>query len=643
MNWIAALAIILVPVFASANSFCEGRRALSYAEQLANLGPGFDLDLLDAELFPGGSVVSGYEYEVEPAFTDGLYARFDRWKIGSQLIPTDTDEMRDESGSSTFGVGAKGSIEASFVRFFKNPCEAGLSKPYAPNRAPLKSKHAIGSKFLVGDYFIFKSQVGFVVSLDILKLLGTPLWSANLGGSYLVDGAYQVYIIRQDQDHIRFKVLARRGRDLSLGLRVGWSGEFDVFKVSALDRQLKRQVNPEPLKVAFHDTNAQVFLVDYVLNLRDPMVARAFDTVVRKMGTFENIRLASPFRDTTELEQALLLDLSPLEELYRSDSQNGDVSRIVRNLRTSSRQDGRSAGIDFGNKILGFEYDATSSTSRMTLRNSDDSLERYLLRSYDRTFDGHFAWSFSRLFQKKSFEMLLKANDDFSELKAINVVQTLEKKDKKLKYSEYLQIKKGLKKLLPLVVFEKIPFHLWEHQSQQALENFGLRSQIVLNPRLILDSPKMSPDEIVELYRSYIAQKGFAARDFYSDVPHGRGGKRTAEEQYRFSLRNIADRLSRASDPTLPDLERLENFMSLRLNSLFAQTGLGFLLTLRPEQSVRYDLNMSANSARIDFAIGDSSIADFYRKLLSIKAALEDDGLDLRREAESLTITKRAI
>lgn len=65
---------------------------------------------------------------------------------------------------------------------------------------------------------------------------------------------------------------------------------------------------------------------------------------------------------------------------------------------------------------------------------------------------------------------------------------------------------------------------------------------------------------------------------------------------------------------------------------------MGFLLGLRPEQTYRLDLNITANGRSLDFQRGEESTARFYRQMLLIKAALENDGVDLRREAEALAI-----
>ena len=66
-------------------------------------------------------------------------------------------------------------------------------------------------------------------------------------------------------------------------------------------------------------------------------------------------------------------------------------------------------------------------------------------------------------------------------------------------------------------------------------------------------------------------------------------------------------------------------------------------MALRPEkmkQNYHFDLDISSNEAIIDYSYGDSELSSLYKKILTIKAALDDDALDLLREAESISLPK---
>src|SRR5690606_493741 len=137
--------------------------------------------------FPGGSFVAGYEYEVEPAYTKGLYSRSDQWYIGVDATPDDSIISSEDLDIDLSG-GLKNETIATFTRFFNDPCEAMRATPYSPRRIPLKVKTALGPKFNVGDYFLFRGSVGFVVSAEILSMLSSSVWGLGLSGSFLMEG-----------------------------------------------------------------------------------------------------------------------------------------------------------------------------------------------------------------------------------------------------------------------------------------------------------------------------------------------------------------------------------------------------------------------------------------------------------------------
>ena len=617
-----------------ASSFCQDSRVRTAAEHIADFDPSVELDLVNLNLFDAHESVVGYEYEVVPAFTNGLYARTDRWQIGTRLGNNDRPSGPDAL-EWRIGASANHASEASFIRFFRDACHAELAKPRTPRQIPLTAQRAIGDDFAVGQYFIFKASTSFVVSGEILQLLGSSTVGIGAHAAYLVQGAYQVHIVRQDAKHVRLKVIARRGREGDLGLSLGVNEPFEVFGLSPLDRELTRQM-AQPVRLTYTQGKAQVFLVDYVLDLSNAAVADAFNKFLRQARYLRSVQLANPLLDMDGASRSLILDFAPIEDLYRADVRNNNVARLRRNLRTSAQQNARTFSVDLGNRLLGYEFDATTSTSRVTLRDADDTTSHYILRSYDRIHESRMAFTWARLYTKRSLEILLKADQAFADLTTLNIAQTLERRDKRLDRSEFDAIRMTLRKLLPADIYATIPFGSWNQGQREMLRNFGMRFQLVLGPAVILQTPLMPAERIATLYADYIRGKGFGPSDFFhvsQNVSHP-----SPEQRYKQSLQVIARKLAMVSDTSLADVQRLEAFLDLRDNTLFSQTGIGFLLGLRAEQTYRLDLNITANERSLNFQRGDESTARFYRQMLLIKAALQNDGVDLRREAEALAI-----
>lgn len=635
LSYILGLVFLLTaPVHAGRH--CKTERYRTYAEQIASLNPKIDLDLFDIKLFPDSSVVAGYEYNVEPAYTQGLYSRKDSWLISTEYLPEKDFDLSDGLNLN-LSIGPKQKNEATFIRFFKDPCEAMLATPYSPRRIPLRARSALGEKFKKGDYFLFRGSVGFIVNAQILNLLGAAGWATGLSGSYLIEGFYQLHIVRLDETHVRLKVVAHRGRNFTSSFGVGYENEFDVFSIAALDNALEKVVNTKPLKVEVDHKKSNVFLVDYVLDLSDQKVANAFERVIRKVRDYRYMNLLRPFN----LESSLLLDLTPLEELYQSDYSDGNVDRIRRNLRTDSDQRSYGIGVEAGNKIIGFDLEGRRSSAYMSIMQENNSWEKYLLRSWDRGWEGVFT-PWARTEKREGVRALFQSNDEFTEFAAVNIVKYISEKRNRLSYQNFLDLKKRLKKALPPEIFNNIPWGSWGQTQGKKYLNFGLRFELTLSKNALETIPSLSEEEVRIFFRNYLSSQGLDVRDFFLDRRRNHGARAlSSEERFSLSLKEMAKLLSQILDHKICVAQRAELITKLRQNKLFMESGLGFLISLTPsklEDNYYLDLDISSNEAFIDFSFGNSSIVSLYKKILTIKAALDDEAFDLLREAESISL-----
>lgn len=623
---------------ALASRHCKSHKYKTVAEQIANLDPKADLDIVDLDLFPGGNISAGYEYEVEPAYTKGLYARTDKWAINTKAVPDKQWEITEDVDAGISG-GVRNQTQATFIRFMNDPCEAMLANPYSPRRIPLKTKVAIGPKFHIGDYFLFRGSVGFVLNAEILSLIGQSMWGVGLSGSFLAEGFSQLHIVRLDETHIRLKVIGHRERSYSASLGVGYQDTFEVFQVRVIDKQIERFINTKPVKLQASKSHTNVFMVDYVLDLSNQEVSDAFEKVLKKLKVFKNIQMARPFKDK-DLEGNLILDLTPLEDLFRADHNNGTVNRIKRNLRTNSEQDAYGIGLDVGNKILGFKVNGGGAEAQMSIKNPGEITDRYLLKTWEKNWESRFLYSFMKNKESDRLSALFSSDEKFEQLIPVNVVREMSQKKNRYSYHNFQKLQMKLRKALPVEIYNDIPWDLWTQKPDQKFYNFGLRYELLMSPDSIKTAPELSSKDIKEKFREYMDRNGLTEEDYIVSAQNPDDFNNT-NSSFDLSLGAFAKNLSLALDRKLPMRERLGKITKLKLNTLFAESGLGFIMTLQPDktkQLFHLDLDISSNEAIIDYSYGEPEMSDLYKKILTIKAALDDDGLDLLREAESLSV-----
>lgn len=618
---------------------CKTERGQSFAEQLAKLEPKFDLKFLDLDVLPKGSFVAGYEYEVDSAYTKGLYSRSDSWQIGLDGIPNREHDIT-KGFSAKLKAGADAELEAKFVRFFKDPCSAMKAKPYDPRRIPLRSNVAISDKFNVGDYFLFRGSVGVVATGELLNMMGTSFWGAGLSLSYLVRAFYQIHIVRLDQKHIRLKVVAHRGSVKEGSLGIGFEHEFEVFGFNSLNNAAERFLNTKPIKIKVDQKKSDVVLVDYILDLTNPEVAAAFERILPSAKEFKNLAKLETYKSINNLASNVLLDLTPLEEIFRKDFENSRVGRLQRNLKTNSNQNLIEYGIHAGNKILGLKFDKRSSTGLMSLLRPNDTFDRYLLKSWESVRERRAFISVYRHYHEEAFRALFVADESFKELKTMNIAKHITMKKSAIDFSSFNKLKARLYKILPNEVFQQIPWNRWAQTPKTKFDNFGLRFEYTISPEVIYSLPEYRAEEIKVFLDRYLASKNLVAKDFLQVME---SDFQTAESVFQDRLQKVSRTLENALSKKKTSLERVELISELKSDEIFGDMGVGFLASLNPamlEKWSHLSLDISSNQALIEVDYGATDMMEVYKKILLIKAALDDDGLDPLLEAESISIPR---
>jgi hypothetical protein len=642
-NFNLVLGILLLgSTGAHASSWCKNKTLGTVVETIAALEPKIGFNVIDLELFPKGDFTSGYDFQVEPAYTKGLYGRTDRWDLGLDILPEKEINLNSTLKTKVTG-GFKTQLSVTFTRYFKDPCEA-YKPSNGPRTVPLKAKTALSPKFLIGDYFLLKGAAGVVVTGDILNMFSTSAWGISVGASYLTEGTYQLHIVRLNETRVRLKVVTRVGHTYSGNVGIGFQNEFDVFGLNVVNNALERFVNTKPIKIQADKVDSNVFMLDYILDLTDPEVVEVFEKMLPKIDRFKNIKSVEGFKEATKFDSNAILDITGIEKLYQQDYQDQKVDRVRRNLRTSSDQWDQWAGklpsIFLGNKAIGYQFEKNTSTATMSISRPDNSLDYYLFKSWETNWEARFMFSWFKTIREDHLNALFQTDDKFNVLAPINLVQEMRHKKNRFGFDDFEALKLTLRKALPFEIYKKIPFESWAQKKDETYHNYGLRYELSMSPEIIMATPSLKKAEIKNLFRDYIASKGLAPGDYFMDA-----NLEDPEEksQFSYSLNIMAGLLEQALNQDLVTIKRMDFITEVRKNTLFKESGIGFLLTLNPgrlKEWCQLDLDISANEGLIEFDYGDSAASDIYKKMLTIKAALDDDSLDLLREAESLRMSK---
>lgn len=656
-NWIqvsagVTLSLMMVkPVYSLA---LDSNRLLPTTQQtsdkLAQWGLDGDLKLLNADLFSGFGLNGGYTYQVEPSYNEGLYTRYDKYYF--KLDANEGQSKLSEAVDANFsvGLGLRNDYEVRFARQFNNSKDAISARPYFYKNLPLDAKRAIDG-LKVGDYFSFKSKLGVVVSAGFLKGLGGNIM-VDAGAHYLVSGSFQVHVLRLPDNKVRVKLVGLRSREKGLSAGIGFDSILDVFKVSYLDRRVTAILDLNPLKISTNNGLNNLFMVDYVVDLKDEETRNAYNDVmdVVKNGrqVKEAMRLAFPTSNIEKLKNLLVMDIEPLDSIGRRDVQNNVQSvRVSRSFKGAMDSNYQNSSMHLGIKLIRLDESKSYSENRIVSYGQDEEKKYYRLNSFNANSENGFFFNFLQVSKDVKMNAVLRTDERFENPHVEDLVVAVERKDKRFTSSDLEDVKQSFERTLPKALYSMIDFSNWKNEGVKK-NNVSARYQIVLHPEVLDAIPEMDQKTLYGKYLEYL--RGMEIMDL---IPRSHSaannenynGEDYIEVKLGYEVQKIARQLAKTLDRKLDGVSRLNALMELRKNKLFLRTGIRFILEQLPndlekqKSLIRIDLAMDAKEGdRVNFEFGNQKESDIYKRLLSIQNLINNDGVDLRLESETLQL-----
>lgn len=627
-------------------------------DKIGQWGLTADLRLLKKDLFDGIGIKAGYRYGVDPSFNDGLMTRYDRYYLkfdGSGTTSKDTADLA-AAKEKDFGVGLGllNRLEFQFARQFENTEDALKAKPYFYNNIPLTAEKALNG-LKPGDVFSMRSNLGVVVSASFLQGLGAN-FALDVGAHYLVQGSFQIHALRLPDDKLRLKLVGLRNKEKGAHINVGYEGILKIFKVNRLDRKITSLLQLDPVKISFEKGKNNLFMVDYVVNLKEEASRVAYDQVLDRATDLREVaKTIGHNTSIRELKDALLTDIEPLDKLAREDvAASNEGARVARSFKGSMDSKYRSGSLDLGIRLVNMLSSSEYSENKITSVNGDEEKEYYQLNSYEAKSENSFFFSWLQMKKQTRMNAVFKTDGNFENPQAEDLVISVVRKDKRFRGSEFkTNVIEQIARTLPEVVANKIDYSGWTAQEDEKRNNVAIRYQIVIHPEALDAAPELTQAQIFDRYIAYLEEIGdiamlrvAAKRQGYAALHDGLDGVSAYRFHMKEEVERIASKLAKALDKKQSGADRLNALMSLRKDRLFLKTGVRFVLELLPQDLqklktlIRVDLDVeSSDGDSVEFAFGDRPESEIYKRLLTIQNLINDEGLDLRLEAETLKMT----
>jgi hypothetical protein len=601
--------------FALASQTCRSIKR-TIADQIGLLEMGIDLNLGEYEFLGEDAAIAGYSYDVDATHAKGLYARSDTWRIGLGIGKTKEKEINEIERE--FGIGVQAGLEAKFIRFLKNPCQATLLAPYAPRRMPLKSKIAMGDLFGIGDYFNLKGSSGLVLSSELLRMFGSSSWGGSVEGNFFIGGSYQIHLFKISESVVRLKIVADARKRASLEAGIGYEDDVEIFKVESINDAVIDYVGLRPIEFTLGKENASALIVDYVLDLSQKPVAEGFDQLMRNVVSIKNLRSLAPFKNLQEKNFGAILDLSGLENLHKNK-----VQGVNRKLSSKGTKSEKFFEAELGNFLFKLENGADTSRSVITF---PDENKTFVFESFDTELE-HRSFVFSYMHEdERQIQALYEDKDGKRKLEALAF--NIEIKRNRLSSANLKKMNQVLLKFLPDTVQKDLPEVMRDGSRYQT--NHGLWVQLVLSEELFESIPTLAQAELRERFQKYVKAKGLSVEDFFTSeaplTPDRSAASKFTSELLEFGrvLEQLIVKAKEGGEVT-KELKRLSS------NVLFKEAGAGFLMDLagdEAEEGSHLELFFTSDQKDVSYFYGDDDVSERYEQVEIIKAALDDNYLE---------------
>ncbi len=607
-------------------------------ETIADQDINFNVDLGNIDLIEGINLSNKYRYDVEASYINKFYTRIDKWDINAGI---NVGEVLKDLVDVPFGFSVNRSSSFFFVRQFPTKMAALKALPYAPNKLPLNAKLAL-KNLQPGDFVSMPANMNIAVGASAsTSMLGPVGLSANAGVSFVLSGEFTIQVFKLDETHVRLKLITKRGRDSAAN--AGMAASFNIFGVRLLDRQIERFVERDFAQFGFSYNPGAQFIVDYVFDLKDPEAQEAYNQVLSSTLKFKDLIVADMV-NPKDLKDKLISSYEKADELFYLDQQMPPKDRRVQRIfKGYSSYAGHTRHVKLAFLVTSYQKDRTFTESRVTFIDKKEKNLQFYYPTYSKYIEAQFGKKFFKLKDQtyqNNFGLIPRFQMEDSTLKNGDLGLTFERKDRYFTNYEQKAIEKFMLAQIPTKLARDIDFSQWKDgtkkidsriffqlvlkaQGFEYLKNYPveeLRKKILL---YVNEKRKLSVIDKTEEDTKTEELKNFLLIDRWIEKER---------------LLNLANKIGAILKN--PNTEQMiHDLVALNEGSVFDKIGVGFLISLLPEEKLEelayLKLEMIGKDLTpIQVEVGTLNYRLLYKELNEIQSRLSNRGYDLRLNSE---------
>jgi len=591
----------------------------------------FDFDVLKVNKKNGTGLAANYGYDVGPSYQQGHQTRIDKWSLKADINSGDVIPGVIES---PFSLGISKESSVAFVRQFKSKKEALLALPYGLNKIPLTAQKVL-SELKNGDFVSFPANMNISLGVDssLLKFTKNLRLNASASLRFFLNGQFNIQVLKMEGSVVRLKIIATTSRASLLKADLG--GNMNIFAMEIANKTV-RKIHPL-LNIApeFEKGKGKQFVLDYIIDLKYEESRKAYNSILSSTYKFKDIRAAFNIKGMTNLDRSLISTYEYADHIYLEDKVKGDQSpkRIHRVFKGFNVFKKRGASIKLAAVIVKVEGSKSYTEHNLLYKDHQNSKHRYYYPIQESSWERRSGVTYRTLKERGnlSFFSLIKNEKLNSKTSFFDLGLRYYRQDAKLTKPEQKKVKRKLGTIIPQNIMNEI-----DPQNYKKKFNTIFTFMIILKERLFREIPYMSERDYFHKLKFFI--KNLKERRLYKSSNNS-NNKESSDQNLRAFNRKIHRAITHEN---LTAKERLNHFMSMRNTPLFRKLGLGFLISLIPDQSksnlrnliyIRYKF-AGENIQSRDYRFSSYENQELYNQLYSIQKSLNNTSHDLSLSGE---------
>ncbi|QDK46888.1 hypothetical protein DOM22_17870 [Bdellovibrio sp. ZAP7] len=615
--FVLALALsVPVPSHAGLDIFEPSKVLEKIRKQIAKQDIGATIGL-SADIIDGLSVSLKYKAKSEPSYLDGYYTRLDKY-----IMTTNVNVGDLLNGDITpFGFDVEQGTEVYFARQFKSQGDSIKALPYTLDRIPFTAQKAV-QKLKVGDFVALQGKLNIVFSIGADTDLNPTV---SLGGSthIYMSGDFMIHLYRMENDKIRVKLITLRSRGTGASASIDYLGRLKVVGLRVVDRKLERWIDLKPASLNFGKSLNDVFMLDYVFDLKNPAAATAFNNFMSKKVKFKNLKVIDPTASRPELQNELLTDMSEVEDMYMEDHNLPvDQRRIDRVFKGSNTSVDIMSRYKLSMSILRLEANTMYSQNKLQNYDSNNIEKQYILDTYQKSAQSKIFYGIWGNKITEGDHIIFNSNPQWTPGSLVTTSHFYEARMRNVSKKDFGKMQNRAEDVLPEWIYRQIDWKHWDFSNGDIVNGY-FRHQVCISPEAYEAIPRYSASQIEKMFSAYLDSQD-------QDLDQLRHKK----------IEKIAVNLAYLLQPVMTDKARYEAFRNLQKIAMWRDHGAYFILTLLPEnrfeELVTYEMTFSGRkSDQINFRFGNFEKQQLYQTLLYIQNLINDRSFDLRLVTDS--------